>query len=172
MKPSRLPQKGRIHDMEKTNLFNTSQNCFAAVVLAGVIALFATASFVTSPAAQAAVATPPSAQPAADGNGPIDCTGGCTSVTCSSTLCTVWYCEGGHGCNPIGSYERRMPKAINIASPATGGTDSNSTAHYPEYRYVSLCPEDSVDCSVYELTTKRSTKVGHYLNARAARTNP
>ncbi|HEX7111086.1 MAG TPA: hypothetical protein VF216_01485 [Mizugakiibacter sp.] len=37
--------------------------------------------------------------------GPIDCTNGCTIVTCATTPCTVWHCDS-NGCIPVGQYQR------------------------------------------------------------------
>jgi hypothetical protein len=45
---------------------------------------------------------------------PIDCTGGCTIVTCDGSTCWVWQCDAS-GCRIAGSYRRTSPPAQKLA---------------------------------------------------------
>lgn len=43
---------------------------------------------------------------------PIDCSGGCTIVTCDGSVCTVYHCDSG-GCRVIGQYPDIQVEGVN-----------------------------------------------------------
>ena len=51
---------------------------------------------------------------------PIDCTNGCTIVTCEGSTCWVWQCDSS-GCRITGSYRRKAPPAQRLTSASLAG---------------------------------------------------
>jgi hypothetical protein len=93
-----------------------------------------------------AVAAPPAQ---ASGGTATDCTAGCMLYTCDGSTCTLWYCSGGSGCNPIGTFTR--PKSL---LEKAGGND---------LAYAKVCPTKTA-CDVYELSVSKAAKVGTFDN--------
>lgn len=58
---------------------------------------------------------------------PKDCTKGCTIVTCSGSVCMVWYCDSA-GCRIIGDYRRPPVKEQSIGEQGIGALSDRPAA--------------------------------------------
>ncbi len=99
----------------------------------------------------------------AEAASPIDCTAGCTIVTCQGTLCTVWQCDT-QGCTRIGQYTRiiRPQLAQSKAEPTLQGQaqafDQVCDGKGKQACAMKVC--DGPTCTVSAFDGKRFVPVG------------
>jgi hypothetical protein len=89
---------------------------------------------------------------AADG-GPIDCSNGCTIVTCDGVNCMVWACDSS-GCRIIGSYQRPVPptrpKFTSQYNDKPQAFDKVCDASSHAVCAIKVCREETCNISAYD----------------------
>jgi len=92
--------------------------------------------------------------PALAGDDPIDCSNGCTIVTCDGNLCTVYHCDSS-GCRVIGTYPDEKVQGSGPDSESAGssrpqplyGTEGNGLDCGRAACAIKTC--DAAECKVF-----------------------
>jgi len=83
----------------------------------------------------------------------MNCTNGCTIVTCNATTCSITYCDAS-GCSYVTSY----PKPV-LKTP----TKKLAPMNVRSVEYVKVCPDNS-KCSLYRVATEETLNLGSFDN--------
>lgn len=90
---------------------------------------------------------------------PIDCTEGCTIVTCDGNSCTVWRCDGVDGCFVVGSYTKyETEKSILSGSNVSDKPQPCNLEIDIQSQMVKLC--DGNVCTVHVLQGQNNYIIG------------
>jgi hypothetical protein len=89
---------------------------------------------------------------------PINCTNGCTIITCGKITCTVWYCNAS-GCTVKGSYGNPGNVVRNDSLERSG---LPTVPERDDLAFAKMCSGNT--CQLYELTPDKAIKVGYVDN--------
>lgn len=92
----------------------------------------------------------------------MNCSTGCTIITCNATTCTVNYCNYS-GCRVVGSYPR--PTQIENRVSGVPAKSINGTRTAPTdapLQFAAACSDKVRDCRMFVVTPEGSSYVGSY----------
>lgn len=84
----------------------------------------------------------------------INCTGGCTIITCNAEVCKVSYCNDS-GCKEVGEYQNPHPE--NARDQSSSGVDSTETASSSVYG--SAADSSGLNCGTQRCVVKTCNDV-------------
>lgn len=85
-----------------------------------------------------------------------DCTNGCVLYTCNSGSCTVWHCDGAHGCVVVGQF-KQTAQTVGARGRIANSSAINSAV------FAKICRTER-SCDLYKLTALAAIRVGTYDN--------